>query len=130
MTDLYNFIFRGVLTEESLDKVGRRKISNFGKEEEYSIMKALSFEMLDSDNLNTAKKMSIVYIALHSFENSIRDLVKTAMAEKYAENWWEKVPDQIKKKVKSRLEDDFKFRWHGNRGADEIMYCDFEIYLQ
>lgn len=125
MTELYNFIFRGVLTEESLDKVGRRKISNFGKEEEYSIMKALSFDMLDNDNLNTAKKMSIVYIALHSFENSIRDLVKTAMAEKYEENWWEKVPERIKKKVKTRLEDDLKFRWHGSRGADEIMYCDF-----
>ena len=125
MTELYNFIFRGVLTEESLDKVGRRKISNFGKEEEYSIMKALSFDMLDNDNLNTAKKMSIVYIALHSFENSIRDLVKTAMAEKYEENWWNKVPERIKKKVNTRLEDDQKFRWHGNRGADEIMYCDF-----
>lgn len=29
MTDIYDFIFRGVLTEESLDKGGRKKISNF-----------------------------------------------------------------------------------------------------
>lgn len=125
MDDLYNFIFRGVLTEESLDKVGRRRISNFGKEEEYVLMKALSFEMLDKDNIQEARKMSIVYIALHAFENSVRALVKSALAEKYQENWWEKVPDRIQKKVKTRQEEDLKFRWHGSRGGEQIMYCDF-----
>jgi len=125
MTDIYNFIFRGILTEESLDKVGRKKISNFGKEEEYSLMKALSFEMLDKDNLEIARRMSIVYVALHAFENSVRTLVKSAMAEKYEENWWDKVPEKIKAKVKSRKEEDAKFRWHGTRGSEDIMYCDF-----
>lgn len=125
MDDLYNFIFRAVLTEESLDKVGRRRISNFGKEEELALMKALSFEMLDKDNVREARKMSIVYIALHAFENSVRTLVKTALAEKYQENWWEKVPERIKNKVKTRQEEDAKFRWHGSRGAEQIMYCDF-----
>ena len=125
MDDLYNFIFRGVLTEESLDKVGRRRISNFGKEEEYSYMKALSFEMLDNDHLQIARQMSIVYIALHAFENSVRDLVKKAMAEKHEETWWERVPERIKTKVKTRREEDLKFRWHGSRGGEEIMYCDF-----
>lgn len=125
MDDLYNFIFRGVLSEESLDKVGRRRISNFGKEDEYSLMKALSFEMLDKDNIQEARKMSVVYISLHAFENSVRDLVKTAMAEKYEENWWDKVPEKIRNKVKARQEEDLKFRWHGSRGADQIMYCDF-----
>jgi hypothetical protein len=125
MDELYNFIFRGVLTEESLDKVGRRRISNFGKEEEYALMKSLSFEMLDKDNVHEARKMSIVYIALHAFENSVRDLVKSALAEKYQENWWDKVPDRIQKKVKTRQEEDSKFRWHGSRGGEQIMYCDF-----
>ncbi len=125
MNEIYNFIYRGILTEESLDKVGRKKISNFGKEEEYSLMKALSFEMLDKDYLQIARRMSIVYIALHAFENSVRDLVKSAMAEKYEENWWEKVPDRIKSKVKTRKEEDSKFRWHGSRGSEDIMYCDF-----
>ena len=81
MKELYNFIYRGVLTEESLDKAGRKKLSKFGKEEEHSIMKALSFEMLDNENIQKARQMSLVYIALHSFENSVRDLVKSAMAE-------------------------------------------------
>ncbi len=88
-------------------------------------MKALSFEMLDKDHLQTARQMSIVYIALHAFENSVRDLVKSAMAEKHEEIWWEKVPEKIKAKVKTRREEDLKFRWHGSRGGEEIMYCDF-----
>lgn len=125
MKDLYDFIFRGVLTNASLDKAGRKKITNFGKEDEYALMKALSFEMLDSDNLQTAKHMAIVYIALHAFENSVRDLVKAAMTEKYLEIWWSKVPDKIKTKVKIRQEEDSKFRYHGSRGSEEIMYCDF-----
>jgi len=125
MKELYNFIYRGILTEESLDKAGRKKLSKFGKEDELSTMKALSFEMLDTDNIPNAKQMSLVYIALHSFENSVRALVKSAMAEKYLEVWWEKVPEKIKTKVKTRQEDDLKFRWHGSRGTEEIMYCDF-----
>lgn len=125
MDDLYNFIFRGVLTEASLDKVGRKKLSNFGKEDEYALMKALSFEMLDKDNLQNARQMSIVYIALHAFENSVRDLVKSAMTENYHEKWWEKVPERIKTKVQTRREEDSKFRYHGSRGSEEIMYCDF-----
>lgn len=124
-SEFYDFIYRGILTQESLDKAGRRRISNFGREEEYEIMKALSFEMLDLDNVNIARKMSVVYIALHSFENSVRDLVKSGMTEKYLENWWEKVPEKIKKKVKTRVDEDQKFRWHGTRGGEEIMYCDF-----
>jgi hypothetical protein len=88
-------------------------------------MKALSFEMLDKDNLSTAKRMSLVYIALHSFENSVRDLVKSAMAENYLEKWWEKVPEKIRNKVQTRCEEDSKFRFHGSRGSEEIMYCDF-----
>jgi hypothetical protein len=125
MDNLYNFIFRGILTEASLDKVGRKKLSNFGKEDEYALMKALSFEMLDKDNLQNARQMSIVYIALHAFENSVRDLVKSAMTENYLEKWWDKVPDKIKAKVQTRREEDSKFRYHGSRGSEEIMYCDF-----
>lgn len=125
MEKLYKFIYKGVLTEESLDKAGRRKINSFSNEEEYSMMKALSFEMLDSEYLSEAKRMSIVYIAMHSFENTVRYLVKTTLAEKFEEEWWSKIPEKIKKKVKSRIEDDEKFRWHGSRGAEEISYCDF-----
>ena len=47
------------------------------------------------------------------------------MLEANGSDWWSKVPDRIQKTVKSRMEEDAKFRWHGARGTAEINYCDF-----
>ena len=69
--------------------------------------------------------MSVIYIALHTFENMVRDFVKKAMIEEYKEEWWNKVSNDIRKKVNSRMDNDSKFRWHGTRGGSEIEYCDF-----
>jgi hypothetical protein len=69
--------------------------------------------------------MSVVYAAVHAFENSVRATVTKAMSEKHGVKWWDKVPDRIQKTSKSRMEEDAKFRWHGARGQSEINYCDF-----
>lgn len=69
--------------------------------------------------------MSIVYAAIHAFENAVRQTVTKAMAEAHGEKWWDKVPERIRKTSKTRMEEDAKFRWHGARGATEINYCDF-----
>jgi hypothetical protein len=47
------------------------------------------------------------------------------MAEHHGETWWEKVPERIQKIVKTRMEEDAKFRWHGGRVSSEMDYCDF-----
>jgi hypothetical protein len=123
--DLYSFVYRGVLSEEALDKVGRRRRSHFGSEEARVIQKSLSYDSLDADLLAQAQLMAAVYAAIHAFENSVRATVTKAMGEKYGEPWWEKVPERIRRAAKSRMEEDAKFRWHGARGATEINYCDF-----
>ncbi len=125
MNDLYTFVYKGILTDESLDKAGRKRKLHFNKEEVESIKKVLSFEMLDQELIVNAEKMSVIYIAIHTFENMVRDFVKKALIEVYHENWWEKVPSKIIEKVSKRMEDDSKFRWHGARGGTEIDYCDF-----
>ena len=125
MDDLYTFVYRGLLTEESLDKAGRRRRRHFGAEQAAKIRESLSFEMLDPDLLAGAEQMAIVYAAIHAFENSVRELVKKAMTEAHHETWWTKVPEKVQKKAKSRMEEDAKFKWHGTRGASEIVYCDF-----
>ncbi len=125
MEQLYSFVYRGVLTEESLDKAGRHRRRVFGTQDASRLRLALSFEMLDRDLLADAQRMSIVYTAVHAFENSVRSLVKTAMAGEHGEAWWSKAPERIRKKVKTRMEEDAKFRYHGARGASEINYCDF-----
>jgi len=122
---LYPFVYRGLLTEESLDKAGRQTKVGFGDDEAALVMNKLSYDMLDEEAVTIAQRMALVYTAIHAFENMVRDYVKTAMFEKHKDNWWEKVPNRIDKKVKSRMDDDAKFKWHGTRGGAEIEYCDF-----
>ncbi|MCF7223793.1 Swt1 family HEPN domain-containing protein [Marilutibacter chinensis] len=123
--DLYSFVYRGVLTEEALDKNGRWRRGHFGQEEAREAQKSLSYDFLDSDLLQEAQRMSVVYAAVHAFENAVRNLVTKAMAEANGEHWWQKVPERIRKSSKNRMDEDAKFRWHGARGAQEINYCDF-----
>ncbi|MFA6546325.1 MAG: Swt1 family HEPN domain-containing protein [Limisphaerales bacterium] len=124
-TELYSFVFKGVLTDASLDKVGRRRRSHFGREEARLLQTSLCYDLLDVDHLAEAQRMAVVYAAIHSFENMVRDLVTKAMTEAHGAQWWEKVPDRIQKMAKSRMEEEGKFKWHGSRGTAEINYCDF-----
>ena len=125
MNDIYTFVYRGVLTAESLDKAARKTRSSFGAADAERIKSALSFQLLDDERLERATRMALIYTAIHAFENSVRHFVATGMAEAYQESWWEKVPQKVQQKVKNRLEDETKFRWHGARGGSEIEYCDF-----
>jgi hypothetical protein len=125
MDNVYSFIYRGVLTDEALDRVGRNRKKHFGAEEARALEKTLSYEVLEADALAGAQRMSTVYAAIHAFENMVRHLVAKAMAEHHGEQWWLKVPERIRKTVTTRMEEDAKFRWHGARGASEMNYCDF-----
>ena len=125
MDNLYSFIYRGILTEEALDKVGRHRRKHFGAEEAREIQKTLCYDLLEPESLADSQRMSTVYAAIHAFENMVRHLVTKAMAEHHGEQWWQKVPERIQKTVKTRMEEDAKFRWHGARGTSEMNYCDF-----
>ncbi|MGH9428293.1 MAG: Swt1 family HEPN domain-containing protein, partial [Terriglobia bacterium] len=110
--DLYSFVYRGVLTEEALDRTGRRRRSHFGADRVGELQQSLSFDFLDSELLVEGQRMSVVYAAVHAFENTVRAMVTKAMGEKHGPTWWEKVPERIQKTSKSRMEEDAKFRWH------------------
>jgi hypothetical protein len=125
MNELYAFVYRGVLTDESLDKAGRKSKNTFGPEDAARTKQALSFEILDPELLVSAQKMALIYTAIHAFENAVRKYVYKAMAEAHQEQWWSKVSGKIQTKVKGRMDEEAKFRWHGARGGSEIEYCDF-----
>ena len=125
MDDLYAFVFRGQLADAALDKVGRLRSRHLLASERVDLARTLSYEFLDSDLLNDAERMAVVYSAIHTFENMVRHLVMKSMAEAYGEDWWSNVPDKIRKKVEQRMRDDANFRWHSRRGRSEINYCDF-----
>jgi hypothetical protein len=126
LDDLYSFVYRGVLTDEALDGTDRKRKDHFGSSEAARLQKSLSYDFLDQELLKPAQRMSVVYAAIHAFENTVREMVKKAMSEKHtAEKWWDKVPERIRKTASTRMAEDTKFRWHGARGASEINYCDF-----
>ena len=123
--DLYSFVYRGILSEEALDDTDRRRRNHFGADQAQEVQNSLSYDFLDSQLLAEAQRMSVVYAAIHAFENSVRAMVVKAMAEKHGALWWEHTPERIRKSSRSRMEEDARFRWHGARGTSEINYCDF-----
>lgn len=125
MDNLYSFVYRGQLTDSSLDKAGRKRNRLLAAADLAKLGESLSLDMLDQTSLAEAQKMAVVYQAIHTFENMVRAFVQRAMSEAFLEQWWDQVPERIRARVKTRMEEDAKFRWHGARGATEIMYTDF-----
>jgi hypothetical protein len=125
MDDIYAFIYRGVLTDVRLDSIGRQRNKNLNALEAQQLIKSLNFDLLDQDMMVDAQRMALVYIAIHTVENMIRNFVSKTLAEEYGENWWEQIPEKISGKVTGRMNQDKQFRWHGIRGKSEIMYSDF-----
>jgi Swt1-like HEPN len=123
---LYAFAFRGLLTEEALDKAGR---AYFHSEDGYSVEELsenLALPFIDEEFLIPARQMATVYTAISAFENSARSLVKKVLIEVHQEEWWEKgVSDSIRKKAESRKAEEEKIKWHSQRGDELITFTDF-----
>lgn len=123
---LYSFVFKGMLTEEALDKTERIKKSKFGNEEFKNLNNSLGIDELDEELVLAAKKMSIVYTAICAFENTVRKFVAKKLLETKGENWWNDcVSDKIRQKAESRREEESKVRWHTPRGDSIINYTEF-----
>jgi len=51
MDNLYSFVYRALLTEEALDKVGRHRRRHFGSEEARAMQKSLCYDILEAESL-------------------------------------------------------------------------------
>ena len=119
---VYDFVFRGLLTEEALDKAGRQS-KNLSDIEDIEIAKSLSIDLLDEDAISSAKSMSIVYTAIATFENSVRVLIKNILIDGFEEEWWQKgVSEKIRKRAESRMDEEKKIKWHSQRGDEPLNY--------
>jgi hypothetical protein len=119
---IYDFVFKGLLTEEALDRAGRRP-KNFNNLADTEIAQALSIDLLDDDLIANAKSMAVVYAATAAFENSVRGLIKNILLESVGEGWWQtSVSENIRKRAESRREEERKVKWHTQRGEDPIYY--------
>lgn len=121
---LYEFAFRGFLTEEALDRAGRIHPNLVGAlDDEYA--QRLGIELLDEQFVGSARQMAVVYMAIAAFENSVRKFISAVLLEKVGEDWWaNSVSANIKRKVESRQKEEEKVRWHTQRGALPITYTD------
>jgi len=119
---LYDFVFRGQLAEQALDDAGRRnrRLAEF---ESAETARVLSLDLLDDQHVDNARAMANVYIAIAGFENSVRDLITSVLAEQVGANWWEEcVSEKIRTRAQQKLEEEDKVRWHVQRGANPINY--------
>jgi hypothetical protein len=124
---LYSFAFKGLLTEEALDKTERKSIYHYSEIADMELAKRLCLSQLDEELVRRAKRMSIVYTAIAGFENSAREFATKILIDHYGANWWnESVPEKIRIKALARRDEEAKTRWHTSRGENLIQYIDFD----
>ena len=126
MDEYYSFVFRGLLTEEALDRAGRKSKPIFSDEEEAKVSERLCIDLMDENFVQPAKKMAIVYTAICTFENSLREFITKKLLEQFGENWWTKgVSDNVRKYAENRKKEEENAKWHSQRGEQLINYTDF-----
>lgn len=125
---IYDFVFRGQLAEEALDRSGRPKF-HVGLLDE-DVAEKVSLHLLEDDFVAQARRMATVYTAIAAFENTVRDLVTRVLVDEAGAGWWEqKVSSNVQSKAKKRQEDEAKHRFHTQRGDDPISFIDFADLL-
>lgn len=123
---LYSFVFKGLLTEEALDKTARLQKSKFTSEEFKKLHSSLAIDELEESFVIDAQRMSIVYTAICAFENTVRAFISKKLLETKGENWWNiAVSERIRQKAESRREEENKIRWHTPRGDTIMNYTEF-----
>jgi hypothetical protein len=123
---LYSFVFRGLLTEEALDKAGRQHRKLFSEIWESETAQRLAIPLLDEELVRASRKMAVVYTAICAFENSVRDFISKKLLEEKGENWWELcVKAEIRKKAEDRKMGEREIRWLAQRGDSMIHFTEF-----
>lgn len=124
----YQFVFRGLLAEEALDRAGRKRRDVSGVLDR-EVATKLSVELLDDELVAAARRMATVYTAIAAFENSARELVASAMIEAKGENWWDGVKTEIRNRAKTRQTNEEKHKFHAQRGDQPINYSELKDLL-
>ena len=123
---LYSFVFRGLLTEEALDKAGRKPKGDFSEVWESEISKRLGIPLMDEGFVVKSRKMAVVYTAICAFENSVREFIAKKLLEEKGENWWELcVKKEIRTNAENRKKSEKDVRWLTPRGDSMIYYTEF-----
>jgi hypothetical protein len=127
MDNYYAFVFKGMLTEDALDKAGRKHRNRFSEEDAKKISTTLAIDEIEDEFVIRSRKMSIVYAAIAAFENSVRAFIEKKLLEEVGENWWTlSVDDGIRKRAEGRIDEEKRIRWHTARGVSPINYTEMK----
>jgi Arc/MetJ family transcription regulator len=124
----YEFVFRGLLAEEALDRAGRRRREISGVLDQ-DVAEKLPIELLDDELVASARRMATVYTAIAAFENSVRDLVSSTMIEAAGDDWWNGVKTDIRNRAETRQTNEEKHRFHAQRGDSPLNYTELKDLL-
>lgn len=126
ISEVYAFVFRGLLAEEALDKTERLTRVGLTANLDAEIAGRLPIDSLEENIVSQAKKMATVYVAIAAFENTVREFVSKRLLEQVGADWWTKsVSEKIRQRAESRREEEAKVRWHTPRGDEPINYTEF-----
>ena len=70
---LYSFAFRGLLTDEALDRTPRVPRIPQSAAIDAAIAKSVALDLLDEEWVARSRRMATVYAAIAAFENSVRE---------------------------------------------------------
>ncbi len=118
---IYGFVFKGAIAQDAAN----RSIGHHSKSEddiENRIRNRMPLAALDDDYVASARKMSHVYTAIAAFENSARKFIQDRLLEEIGADWWDQIPEGVRRDAEKRKTDEEQARWHGMRGTSMIFY--------
>jgi hypothetical protein len=122
--DLYSFVYRGVLTAEAI-RLASPLRADEQQDPEDDIRRRMPLDLFDDALILGARKMVWVYMAIATFENSVRAFIGERLLEKVGENWWETaVSADVRRRADERRRDEEQIRWHSSRGTSTLAYVD------
>jgi len=81
---------------------------------------------LDESSIKEAQRMAELYLILHCYENSARQLIEKVLSNKLGSNWWDIAANaSLKGKYKSRKEVESRNLWLAPRGKSPLFYLDW-----
>jgi len=122
---LKQFVFNGILTEDSITNLEKQGIS---VRQGSQVQPIARIEETDFSPrvIHDASRMASIYIVFYCLENSVRELITARLAERKGIDWWDKcVPDKIKRNVNSLITEEEKNRYHAQRSTNNIGYTMF-----
>jgi hypothetical protein len=122
-SDLYAFVYRGILARQAADDC-RRDDSSQGKIER--LISRLPFRLMDEAVVSRAREMAVIYTAIAAFENVAREFIEKRLLEEVGDSWWQCMPEKRRVKAESRRDEENRVRWHAKRGDSPLHYAELE----